>query len=164
MSVWLHLSGAAYIFSFSQSGSYFNHRVPFNEETLNQVSRSKVKVVVQCKIIVGPYLSPWPSVDYCSLRDCLCIRVCNAIEFVLEKTHLTSSFWLKFIYLNLIHVLLELYQGLLVDKLNTASRYKIIEISEKNPCRTIFSLHGPHFTKWLPAVTLYQVSSSMSRS
>lgn len=72
-------------FSFSQSGSYFNHRVPFNEETLNQVSRSKVKVVVQCKIIVGPYLSPWPSVDYSSLRDCLCIRVCNAIEFVLEK-------------------------------------------------------------------------------
>lgn len=46
VSVWLHLSGAAYIFSFSQSGSYFNHRVPFNEETLNQVSRSKVKVVV----------------------------------------------------------------------------------------------------------------------
>lgn len=38
-----------------------------------------------CKIIVGPYLSPWPSVDYSSLRDCLCIRVCNAIEFVLEK-------------------------------------------------------------------------------
>lgn len=91
--VWHHLSGAAYIVSFSVSGSYFTQRVPFNEETLIQVSRSKVKVTVYmtCKIIVGPYFSYWPSVDYSSLGE----RVCNAIEPVLKKDQ--NTFEIKFL-------------------------------------------------------------------